>query len=199
MKPFSFSDLLAAEEIMMSKPVARAVCHLVALLLIAFVPSETSAETKRLKFGEFGEFEAKIPDGWRVDQGEQYTAILVQPAEENRMIMVLEPLPALGTPEEVASTAERLLAHKKQQLEPIAEDPLELTDVRGDHARVRYYAVIDKAVSVSSLQNAKYADDGVVEIGPVLAVFNLLVNEKDAPECAAAIDFLKSLRFVPPD
>jgi hypothetical protein len=172
---------------------------LLCLLTLCAVP--TVAETHTVSLGRFGSVEIDAPDGWQktinASASSSGPAVQFNPPGDVELILLITPIPVPEGAKRVATavpeTAEAILQSMKQVA---VEMDLSIKVLEGEHCRLHYVSVTDSTVRKPTLEDFKYADQGAVDLGEIMATFTLLTNVKDAPERAVGIEIVRSMKHV---
>ena len=92
------------------------------------------------------------------------------------------------------ATADRILRSMKRIA---VEMDLAVQQLDGAQGQLHYVSVTDSTVRNPSTDNYKYADQGAVDLGEIMATFTLLTNVKDAPERTVGLQIVQSLKHIP--
>ena len=166
------------------------------------VATTLTAETRSFTLLKYGSLQLEVPDGWEttINQAgsESGPAFQFEPPGEVPLILLFTPIPVPDGPERLAKAVPDTANHILRSMQEIAvEKDLSIKTLTGRHCRLFYVSATDRTVDTPSLEDFKYADQGVAEIGEIMATFTVLTNAKNAPERDAAIEIVRSAHHIP--
>jgi hypothetical protein len=171
-------------------------------LAVACFASPLLAAAKNVTLGPWGDLALDVPEGWTSTmQGAgdpSGFAIKVDAPAEIPLILLVTPFP--GPPAAETDQALRVIVESaRSSASAKAVDPsLPVKPLEGSGCRGLYISVTDKTVTKPTREDFKYADQGVVSCGPILATFTLLTNLAQGRERGAALEMVRSARYVEP-
>jgi len=177
------------------------------ILLIAvcvlLLPAAAAAEERYFSVGPWGVLGIELPEGWTAEpQGAEEAggaALLVRPAREIPLLVMLTPFPVPGNPALLAGSLEQRIDEGLQEVREIAlEKEVPTRVLEGPGYRFVYVSVTDSTVEVPTEDDFKYMDQGLGVVGGLLVTFTLLTNVADAPERDQALEALRSARHLAP-